>query len=552
MESPTEYLSFDLSQRGSIRTVTGSSTSIGSHVAIPMGPTAGGTTRTPRSSRTMKCINPADVERYMRKIVIKPRKGSLEIKSMTRKFEGELLPDDWVACAHPEGALYFHNTSKNIFTEAYLYDQEMFELVTSFAEELRDSLRSIGESLTGLELVVEVFQDVNDELVCGYYLADNEARALLWLEPYDAEDMLWEFEGETSMTHLKVEMESRYWTHCELFPNHRDVPDEILNELMGIMMHSSIDAMTSELSLSIYSPQETRDMLDLVERVRTIGRANGASACVVGRLFSLYGHNRFLHNFGQHGARLASDQSIYGRNIHPPRSYLLKMFSVLLFSAPNGYLKSLEETWLDRTLKYSAWKDLMMRLFGEREQLLLLSTVMLTANVSFLAIQSVDQGDSYRSPAQIASYFSMIASIGSIIFGLLLVRKGMSLTREVAAVTGAYLLSDFNRRMEILSIIYALPYGLFMWAMTLFLLAFSFTTFELDVLFHSTGLGLRLFLAMSWAAIFALLVWFILPDRDGMGKNIVLTFFQWKFPESWTMQCWRRSKEVPSPTSAIV
>lgn len=49
---------------------------------------------------------------------------------------------------------------------------------------------------------------------------------------------------------------------------------------------------------------------------------------------------------------------------------------------------------------------------------------MLNANVAFLAIQSVDiDRNPYRSPAQISSYLSIIANIGSIILGLLLVRQ---------------------------------------------------------------------------------------------------------------------------------
>jgi hypothetical protein len=46
------------------------------------------------------------------------------------------------------------------------------------------------------------------------------------------------------------------------------------------------------------------------------------------------------------------------------------------------------------------------------------ATVLLNANVGFLAINSVDV--SGRSPAQIASYMSLVASLGSILLGLLL------------------------------------------------------------------------------------------------------------------------------------
>lgn len=51
------------------------------------------------------------------------------------------------------------------------------------------------------------------------------------------------------------------------------------------------------------------------------------------------------------------------------------------------------------------------------------ATVMLNANLAFLSIQSVDVNTlPYRSPAQISSYLSVTANIGSIVLGLLLIR----------------------------------------------------------------------------------------------------------------------------------
>ena len=58
---------------------------------------------------------------------------------------------------------------------------------------------------------------------------------------------------------------------------------------------------------------------------------------------------------------------------------------------------------------------------------------MLNANVAFLSIQSVDTyNDPYRSPAQISSYCSITASIGSIILGLILVRQSRTKHGETA------------------------------------------------------------------------------------------------------------------------
>lgn len=61
------------------------------------------------------------------------------------------------------------------------------------------------------------------------------------------------------------------------------------------------------------------------------------------------------------------------------------------------------------------------------------ATVVLNANVAFLAIQSVDVDQNpYRSPAQISSYLSVVANIGSIILGLLLMRQNRTKNRDTA------------------------------------------------------------------------------------------------------------------------
>ncbi len=58
---------------------------------------------------------------------------------------------------------------------------------------------------------------------------------------------------------------------------------------------------------------------------------------------------------------------------------------------------------------------------------------MLTSNVGYLAIQSVDLNDgAARSPGQIASYLSVVANIGSIILGLLLMRQNRTKMDDTA------------------------------------------------------------------------------------------------------------------------
>ena len=62
-------------------------------------------------------------------------------------------------------------------------------------------------------------------------------------------------------------------------------------------------------------------------------------------------------------------------------------------------------------------------------------TVILAANMAFLAIQSVDNGGQLvpdRSVAQVASYISIVTSLGSMLLSLLLIRQNRSKKNDAA------------------------------------------------------------------------------------------------------------------------
>jgi len=121
------------------------------------------------------------------------------------------------------------------------------------------------------------------------------------------------------------------------------------------------------------------------------------------------------------------------------------------------------------------------RITDEWREFTIYATVLLNANVAFLAIQSVDSsgGVGYRSSAQRASYFSIVNSIGAIVLGLLLIREHN--TKPLSSVN--ILLGRLNRstsmyELETLALMYGLPYALLMWGMVGFLAAFSLMCFS--------------------------------------------------------------------------
>jgi len=59
------------------------------------------------------------------------------------------------------------------------------------------------------------------------------------------------------------------------------------------------------------------------------------------------------------------------------------------------------------------------------------ATVLLNANVGFLAINTIDQGG--RSIIQMASYMSLMTSLGSIVLGLVFVSRERTSTGQSTA-----------------------------------------------------------------------------------------------------------------------
>jgi hypothetical protein len=121
----------------------------------------------------------------------------------------------------------------------------------------------------------------------------------------------------------------------------------------------------------------------------------------------------------------------------------------------------MEKLWTDEVIIETVWKNFMTKLLAEWEGVILWvrvqrvwlalqthviviqSTVMLTANVGFLAIPGVvlsnlsgssisgaNQVFIFTSSSQIASSLSVEASIGSIVTGLLLARHNRTKQKE--------------------------------------------------------------------------------------------------------------------------
>jgi len=212
-------------------------------------------------------------------------------------------------------------------------------------------------------------------------------------------------------------------------------------------------------------------------------------------------NDQFLNYYGQYGARLSRSQSIFEHQTRHPRSWLIKTLSPLLFASPNVHLNALEDLWVDRLTLKSRCEEFFLKLNTQWGDHIVHASILLNANVGFLAIPSNDASNNSatgvlpsRSAAQIASYLSVVTSFSSMMIGLLLVRQHKTKERATAAEFHQYLRQREHpvRGFEDLASIYSLPYALLTWGMGSFLVAFMLMCFQISTTVARSIVGLSI------------------------------------------------------------
>jgi len=161
----------------------------------------------------------------------------------------------------------------------------------------------------------------------------------------------------------------------------------------------------------------------------------------------------------------------------------------------------------------------MQKLVSEWTDFVLYSTVMLAANVAFLAIPGVIVAPQYPvppdawikpSPAQIASSISLVFSIGSIITGLLLIRRNRTMMTKSARRACHYLngMKWPGVDLEPLAIVFSLTYALLMWS------AWGFFVALLIFSFQNTSRRIWVPMGIAAGIVTVLIVWCITNTWD--------------------------------------
>ncbi|KAF8884897.1 hypothetical protein CPB84DRAFT_1788800 [Gymnopilus junonius] len=475
-------------------------------------------------------VMPEGTQRYTRRPRIHRELTEMTIQPLTHIFEKPLPPEGWVKVVHPEGGRYFFNSEERTYTDADLYDPKILNQATKDIATLKTFISTNGITLPpDTDLLIDLYYDDDGDIMTIYYYVQHSSRSIFFLDTYEASSLgSWsEIQGARTDCHLRHEIEAQYWYFIQLYPTSLEMSPALAAELRDLILHFIGDCMTSPTSTAPFTLDELFRILPLADSVASnVGYQCTGAMSFLSRQMFVFARSRFLNFYGEPHARLERTFSVHGSDIHQ-RTWLVKTLSMFLFSAPDFHLRNLQDMWVDGVMNRNVWAESVKKMIDEWQEFVLFATVMLNANVAFLAIQSVDtNSDPYRSPAQIASYCSVIASLGSIVLGLLLVRQNRTKSRESVDEVQAYLERRSHPRLglETLAILHSLPYALLMWGMVAFMAGFALECFQ------GSNIQTRTLVGSFSFVVTALILWAVVT--------------------SWENQPHDTTVEPPNPTEA--
>ncbi|KAJ7677422.1 hypothetical protein B0H17DRAFT_112464 [Mycena rosella] len=455
------------------------------------------------------------------------------------------LPNGWVTLLHPEGARYFSHPDRRIFTDVNVCEPQNLANVNQVVQRVLDNICVAGNEIpscyaalsTGapnphflVDLVIDLAPWDSHPTTGDYYFVNHAERCPFWLEDLPADDLdLWySIEGPIQGEQLRHLMEYQYWQHCNMFPNALPLTQRLINELQDSIVYAIADVSTSLTSTVSRPVEDLKTWLSLVKHLECTHDSDEGLGYgfTFARLMDQFAKDRFDNFHGLPHARLNQDQSVYDPpGVTPRRSYWIICFSPILFFAPEVYLQSLEKSYVDRTVLLRLWKPLIHKLNTEWMDFILFTTVILNANVAFLSITSVDTlTDNGRHPlVQIASYLSIVTSIGSFSLGQLLVRQNRTKFHESASDISASVSRRSSKKygLELLALIWALPYSLLMWSMIFFFVAFATECLRVPDPVTRSIIG------VATAVLAVLVLWCIWDAWDMQDAHRPPTLFKW-------------------------
>ncbi|KAF8531116.1 hypothetical protein JB92DRAFT_2825266 [Gautieria morchelliformis] len=395
------------------------------------------------------------------------------------------LPPNWQQYIHPEGQIYFVHAREsapciNVITDADAYDSKVQNAASHFADKILTRAADFWtfDDPAHVELMVDVDVDVDvdDPAAFSYYFIDHKNAVIFWMDEVSTDGI--GIPDVSGTAHLRTHIQTQYWLHQEYFPCHREVSEKDERELNATLAQNCIDFMTCNTSTSLYESPRLESILGITNNLTNFEGIHGQRNWIVARLWKSILESRAVNHFGERGARLYRTQIEEEESSSP---IFMKFIFFLLFGAPSIHLRSLRKLYPDNVIYTYGWQKYMEALCNEWHNMILWATVLLAANMSFLAIFNSTDQVIQENQAVTCSIVSTLSSTVSIVIGMLLVRPGPLADRQAEAEDGAkYLLKETHDGLGLrpLAIVYSLSYACLMWAMVTYIAAILLFVFK--------------------------------------------------------------------------
>ncbi|KZV89820.1 hypothetical protein EXIGLDRAFT_750981 [Exidia glandulosa HHB12029] len=358
----------------------------------------------------------------------------------------ETIPSNsrWVPYVHPKGSVYWHNEARRAVFANHAYDhtnEDKNERLLRAIDVLWEGVCTVH---TDYELFIDVDHNSNGSVFrTRYYFVDWKKRTIFWRIP--------EMIQAVSPAHLEIQarnpigdhLTAQFWAHVDAYPMHHPLPTHSHEELINLIGYYIIDHSRFSVACQASQSEEA-----------------GIAAAGVARIWRDIYDLRVLNYYGDKTAKVAR----VDRNKAPvpeTHPWLRFVCSTFFFNRPDRLEASLKELFDDGNLYKIHWQSYMKdEIEPEWQQQGTMATIMLAANMAFLALGSVGAA---------AGAFS----VATLFATMNLARTHRRMRSASAEEAKKYMTYCSNRMLGLfgLAIMYSLPFTMFMWSLMTFVAA---------------------------------------------------------------------------------
>ncbi|KAJ6509911.1 hypothetical protein C8R47DRAFT_1095861 [Mycena vitilis] len=391
-------------------------------------------------------------------------------RSSTLVSENTPLPQGWSLHVHPQGWIYFSNPSLKIVTDQDIRLPGIYAILDKAAQ-----ISAVGnvDDLEGIELHLQVTKELSGQ-ADGPGVLSLAINHLHCVASYEIEDVK---QSETLESDLRILNRRRrlYWNYLWNHPSHVPLPKRALPEANDALIWYITDNMISgQRSVVPFSKAECDDLGKVLrELANPCYDTSPAKTVFVSWFLREVCSFRDSEQYGVYTVKesisLRQDSSKTPSPVIRPSPILLPLVNlvirVLFFGIPLIYLSHVRKSseYRGRLANVQQnWESYIERLVREYAHFLLISTVLLSATVGLLSVSDILQ------PAKSAAIVSALASLGSIIVGVVAIWRHQTSTRTADSFTYMFNAQHNYLGFHGTALILSLPPVLLVWAVVTF------------------------------------------------------------------------------------